>query len=299
MAIEKSAMIKAREATGAFHRMPLGYGPFPGPRQTWEGKSRLGTKAWTETRLFGCNVTFKTPKKFIESILPHESFSFDVPGDDVYCTWAVLDLQNLGWLGGRGYKTFGLYVHDVVVKGETETIRGDYLSVLYESIADPITSGREELGIGKIFADMKDKVWADEYEFEASWDGFTFAKIKVKGIVEKPLDNPERVQTSFKPPEGVLHYKYIPATGRPGFADVEYPVVTPFSNATGKSEMVKVAVASAKDTTVEWDAANWDTLPTMHHIVDVFSKIEVKEIVDVRLTWQRGSGDFSNQRAVQ
>lgn len=299
MASEKSAMIKAREASGAYFRMPIGYGPFPGPRQTWEGKSRLDTKAWTDARLFGCNVTVKASKKCIESILPHESFSLDVPGDDVYCTWAVLDLQNLGWLGGRGYKMFGLYVHDVVVKGETETIRGDYLSVLFESLADPILSGREELGIGKIFADMKDKTWGDEYEFEASWGGFTFVKIKVKNVVEKPLYNPEKVQTSFKPPEGVLHYKYMPATGRPGFADVEYPVVTPLSNLPGKSVPVKVAVGSTKETTVEWDVGDWNTLPTMHHIVDVFSKIEVKEIVDVRLSWQRGTGDFSNQRAVQ
>ncbi len=289
-----SEMIKKREATGAYHRMPIGYGPFPGPRQTWEGTTRLGTAAWSETRRQGSNFTFKTPKAYIETLLPHESFYFDTPGDEVYCTWSVLDLANLGWLEGRGYKTFGLYIHDVVCKGETETIRGDYLTVLYESLSDPITSGREELGTAKLFSTIAETTTDTQYTMLAGWEGATFAKLTITGLKEVPIDA-EKPETSFEPSQGILHYKYIPATGRPGFADVEYPCVTPFPPvATGAT--LKVAVGS--DASIEFTPADWHTLPTMHHIAAAFDKIKVTEVVDARIIWVRGSGDLSNQRAV-
>ncbi|KAK5216029.1 hypothetical protein LTR72_010905 [Exophiala xenobiotica] len=284
-----SEMIKAREATKAYHRMPIGYGPFPGPRQDWWGKTRLGTKAWTETQRRGANVTFKTPKAYVETLLPHESFSFETPGDEVYCTWAALDLQNLGWLEGRGY------IHDVTVKGETETVTGDYLTVLYEGMADPVTSGREELGTAKLYAELSEIAIDTEYTLEAKWEGFTFIKVHITGLKEVPIGS-EKPKTSFGPSDGILHYKYIPATGRPGFADAEYPCITPFKDPPAKGVPLKEAVGTQGKVTL--DTGTWHNLPTMHHVVDALSKLKVKEIVDSRLFWQRGSDDIPNQRAV-
>lgn len=291
-----SEMIKRREATCSYHRMPIGYGPFPGPRQTWEGVTRLGTKAWTDTKRQGSTITFKSPKAFLETLLPHESFSFQTPGDEVYCSWAVLDLANLGWLEGRGYKTFGLYIHDVTCKGETETIVGDYLSVLYEDFSDPITSGREELGTAKIFCDIDETTTDSEYTVKLGWQGFNFCTMIIKDLTQVNI-NAEKPKTSYQPSQGILHYKYIPATGRPGFADCEYPCVTPFPPpAVGVTE--KVVVGSSTSSSIKFDAAGWHELPTMHHIVAAFEKIKVLEIIDARITWVRGSGDLSNQRAV-
>jgi hypothetical protein len=207
----------------------------------------------------------------------------------------MLDLQNLGWLEGRGYKTFGLYIHDVIVKGETETLQGDYLTVLYESMSDPVTSGREELGTAKLFCTLDEQTTDTEYTAKAGWEGFNFCKMTIKGLKEVDLTAP-KPQTSFKPSQGILHYKYIPATGRPGFADVEYPCVTPFPMIRNG---VPLKTSVGTEATVTFNAGSWQDLPTMHHVVSAFEKIEITEVVDACISWVRGSGDLSNQRAVK
>lgn len=241
------------------------------------------------------DITFKAPKALIETLMPHESFTLDVPGDEVYCRWSCRDLGNLGWLGKRSYKTFGLVVSDVVVKGKTETIRGDFQLVLYESMSDPVTSGREELGTSKLFGTLDEEVTDESYDLKAGWEGFTFGEVHVTGLKDVDIKTP-KPKVSFGPSEGILHYKYIPATGRPGFADVEYPCFTAFSPPVAVGKTTKLQIGS--NTTFKFDAGDWQKLPTMHHIISVIEKLEILEVVDARLNYVVGAGDLSNCRAV-
>ena len=292
-----SEKVKQREASGSYYRMPICFGPFPGPRQTHEGKSRLHTKDWKEATRRVFDITFKTPKAYAESLLPHECFTIDVPGDDVYCNWSLRELGNLGWLGGNSYRTMGLSIADVVCRGPTETVRGDFQVLIYENMSDPITSGRDELGTSKIYCTLEDDVSDTEYVLKAGWGGHDFCTVKATGL--KDIDvGTAKAKKSYKPSEGVLHYKYIPATGRPGYADVEYPCFVPYSPSLITDQVTNKA-QETMDVSFDWQIGDERKLPTLHHIVAGLSKFEVLEIVNARVTWLTRSGDLSNIRAVR
>lgn len=64
-------------------------------------------------------------------------------------------------------------------------------------------TGREELGFGKIYAEMPSPVIiGDHYSAIAAWQGFRFFEIDVGGLTQAPAEAP--------PPSGSFHYKFIP-----------------------------------------------------------------------------------------
>lgn len=145
--------------------MPLGYGPFPGPRQTATGDSVPG---WNDVQTLTSTVIFKAPTKQLASFLPRPCFTID--NDDTTTTTSddnnnntslasisFTRLEDLPWLAGRGYNHCGMYIHNVTCHGRDESVRGKYLSVLFEDRADPITSGREESGYAKVYASLNEE----------------------------------------------------------------------------------------------------------------------------------------------
>lgn len=149
----------------AIYRMPLGYGPFPGPRQTATGDSVPG---WNDVQTLTSTVIFKAPTKQLASFLPRPCFTID--NDDTTTTTSddnnnntslasisFTRLEDLPWLAGRGYNHCGMYIHNVTCHGRDESVRGKYLSVLFEDRADPITSGREESGYAKVYASLNEE----------------------------------------------------------------------------------------------------------------------------------------------
>ena len=132
----------------AFLRMPLGFGPFPGPRQTEDAQPVTG---WSTVSVATATITLKASKELLSSYLPHECFGIDCNNDSSFASISLTRLENLPWLDGRGYRHYGFYIHDVVCKGK-------HLVVLFENRADPIISGREELGYAKLFCDLDDKL---------------------------------------------------------------------------------------------------------------------------------------------
>jgi len=61
--------------------------------------------------------------------------------------------------------------------------RGSFLAVLFESLCDPIITGREEHGFPKVFADLR--VEGDRYTL--SWFGHDFMTLDFDGakVVEQ------------------------------------------------------------------------------------------------------------------
>jgi Acetoacetate decarboxylase (ADC) len=303
---DRSKMVAAPAATksmarrlkiypNAFLRMPLGFGPVPGPRQTEDGNPHAG---WSSVSVTTASITFKASKTHLASYLPHECFSIDSEHDTSFASFALARLENLPWLDGRGYHHYGFYIHDVVCKGKTTSVRGNYLVVLFENRADPISSGREELGYAKVFCSLQDEL--DEpkarYSLKAAWEGTSFGTMTLTGLKESKEDaNRDCVQTSEHPPDGILHFKYIPRTGEPGKCDVQYPTFSP-NVAAGVNVVKKELVADM----ASFDFAIPDRarLPTLSHIVTGLAELSEYEVVDARVVVSMGQSDLSNQRAI-
>jgi hypothetical protein len=204
---------------GIYQRMPLGFGPFPGPRQSAEGSALAG---WDQVKVKTATVVFKASRAHLSTFLPHQCFSIETSAQEedkdlAFASISFTRLENLPWLAGRGYNHCGLYLHDVLCQGEEQTVRGKYLSVLFENRADPITSGREELGSAKVFASLEDVEQDGIFMLRIGWDDAVFGEMRLEGLASDLKSTPP---DSFRPSEGLLHFKYIPKTGSPGECDI-------------------------------------------------------------------------------
>ncbi|KAK4934612.1 hypothetical protein LTR10_024162 [Elasticomyces elasticus] len=271
--------------TKGYHRMPLGYGPSPGPRQDTQGRPYSG---WSQSSSEVYTVTFRAPRHQLAALLPHECFSIEGQGESAQASFKFTKLVNLPWLAGRGYNHFGLYIHDVVCRGKQEEIHGAYLSVLFENMADPIITGRDELGYAKVYATLDDTRDSSRLNVEMGWEGSQWGHLAIRGLQKISEDTDKYL---IKP---LLHLKYFPRTGDVGAADVEYPTVTP-----GRSVCLQ-EVYEVEPTNVElsFKSLGWSSLPTLHHIVDKLAGIRFLEIEKARFEIQKGGHDVGNQRSI-
>lgn len=260
-------------------RMPLSFGPMPGPRQDFFGKARDGSKA----RFTTTSIKFKSSRTVLENLFPTNSFKFAAADTVAHATFAVTRLDNLEWLGGRGYAHFGLYIHGVqYTKENGDTVTGTFLPVLFENLADPILSGREELGFSKLYCELDSKVEGDSWSLNAGWMGSKFCSLTIKGLEELPTTNgsASAAGPSALKEDGLLFHKYVPATGSTGSkergqADVEYTAFLPNDEDAKTVERIiekKLRATSAK---VSFDALDWKALPTLHHIVERLKEVPV------------------------
>lgn len=285
----------------AFLRMPLGYGPFPGPRQSILAVPHTG---WDKVRNTTSTVVFKTDAAYLSSLLPHPCFQIDPAfldsGGLVTASVSNTRVENLPWLAGRGYNHCGLYIHGVICRGKSEVLRGKYLSVFFEDRPDPIISGREELGFAKVFSTIEVKEESDEgsnkvnYTLRLGWEDSIFGEVVLQDLVNEHLSSHVKQEPSTT--EGLLHYKYIPRTGCPGIADVEYPTFSPLPSTSNAPRVFRSAKASGA--TLSFRSLGFEELPTLCHIAEKLSGIKMREIVSANLVLSEGATDLSNQRAI-
>ena len=238
----------------------------------------------------------------MRSLLPDE-FKFQNPGPDAFVTVAPKELAELQWLGGRGYRLYSIYIHGIkYVAGDGIVYNGTYIPVLWEDLADPIISGREELGYPKVFADLDILRTGTSYTLEGSWKATKFCTFELRG-----LENAENKPTKkIAPPEagiddGLLLYRYVPSVGQPGIADAEYPVFVPTAEeARGQATTtLRSFTAEPSEATFTWILAEPSALPTLHHIVARLAKIPVLEIVACGLMEKKGGGDLSSAKRIE
>ena len=191
----------------------------------------------------------------------------------------------MAWLGSGGYSLLGLYIHGVnYTKDDGSKVFGTYIPVLFENMADPIITGRDEIGYPKVFADIQvnESASAGDYTIKLSWRGAQFGQLKIQGLKssEPTSDgaNAEASQTARPgpgppppPPEqGHLVYRYVPAVGEPGKADAEYAVLYPYPAEPEGSQKLETTSA-----TVGFQALDWQRLPTLHHISKTLAAMPV------------------------
>jgi acetoacetate decarboxylase len=288
---------KWKQKPDLYWRMPIAFGPFPGPRQDANGRRPL---ADGPSRQFTtASIKFKTSRTFLESILPTSQFSFKSRDTVATASFSVTRLNKMAWLGGEGYAHFGLYVHGVqYTKRDGSTVAGTYLPVLFESLTDPITSGREELGMPKLFCDIEMHNRANSCRVTASWRGATFAEIALQDLKEDDAQT-EHGTIGGEADYGILTYRYIPAVGEPGKADAEYACVVPHEEESKVQKSTVKAVARSTKATVKIDALDWDALPTLHHVSAVLAEIPIYEVVSAKVVEGVGVPDVISCKRIE
>ncbi len=266
------------------YRMPTHFGPRTGPRQGPDGRTFACKDNPKST---GIAVTFLTNAEQLEALLPER---FELAGEPLI-TVAVTYMTEIEWLAGRGYNTFGVSF-PATFRGERDLISGRFLTVLWENLADPILTGREELGFAKIYCELPEPtVLRGHHHATASWLGFTFLDLEAHGLQEQ---SPEEIAALADTGAGLLHYKYLPRTGAWGTADVEYACLTP----TGNSNAV-IEERHLGEGTVTFHRARWEDMPTQYNIVNALGDLEIKEYRGASVTRSVGGKDLSDQRILE
>lgn len=266
---------------GLFHRMPVGFGPMPGPRQGPDGKPF----DWTKARRTVASITFLSDAFRLAALLPPR---FALEGEPLI-TIDVTYLSALPWLAGRGYNMLGVRI-PARYTGERDLAIGLFLAVLWENLADPIISGREELGYAKLWCEIPEPREIDSrLVFSGSWLGQGFVELELVDLAEVPVSLAAGPAPTRN--DGILHYKYIPRTGAPGEADAAYATLTPAGGGSARAVQAWTGKGG-----IRFRHANWDELPTMAHIVNALADLPIHEIRDARLVKSQGGKDLSDQR---
>jgi hypothetical protein len=257
--------------------MPVQFGPALGPRESLAGGLHDPDTTRDSLR---ASITFSSAEAALEALLPP---GFRLDGEPVARLEASY-MTGIPWLAGHGYNTFGLTI-PVVWEGE-ETEPGDLVVVLFENLADPIISGREELGWNKLWCELPPiERSPDAARCRASWLGFQFASLELTSLV------PAEIPPLGAPARPRLSYKYIPATGEPGGVDAAYATLSPAS-----SDAPRVTELWRGDGDFAFQSGRWEDLPTLHRVVGGLASLPRGDILGASLSRTRGSSDLHSTR---
>ncbi|KAK5948540.1 hypothetical protein OHC33_010436 [Knufia fluminis] len=269
--------------TARFWRQPTAFGPFPGPRQDAWGRSYKDDLQRTTT--VKATIKFKTSATMLRNIFPSSAYAFEKPDTIATAAFVVESFKNLAWLGGGGYDLLALYIYGVqYTPGDgNAVVNGKYCPVMFENLADPIISGREELGVPKVFSDIAVTTTEASYQAEISWRGHKWATLKWSA-----LQNCHHVSAD----QDLLLHKYMPRTGAHGpEADAEYTVLI---RGDPRASAVMSMRNSASDSHVKFCETTPLHLPTLHHIVSRLAELPVIEVAEATVVQYQGVPDLSN-----
>jgi Acetoacetate decarboxylase (ADC) len=249
---------------GKFYRMPVFFGPNPCPRWWPEGVEEDFSKVPVRSAL---GVRYLTDKAMLESLLPD---GFSVWGEPVLTIEATY-MTGFSWLAGGGYNMCDVKF-PAIFQSKEGPVHGSMLMVRWEDLADPILTGREELGHNKMYCEIPPvSDFQGRRHTSMSWRGFSFLKLIVEDAVDAPLP---QSAPEFK---GTLSYKYMPATPRPGkqwneeAPDAAYCTLSPPAW-DGKTTRYLVGKGAA-----EWERPSFEQLPTQYAMVNGFASLPILE----------------------
>jgi len=254
-------------------RMPVSFGPAPGPRNLPEAHRHRRYDKSTLT----LTVSARTDSEALARLLP-AGFTAEAPAR---IELSLLALTDVGWLAGRGYNIVMIGI-PARWRGEEE-VAGAFVPVLWESMAEPILTGRDELGWPKIFAEIPTPVVEDgRVRAHASWDGFTFLELAAGDFAAAEPSTPAGP---------MMFQKYVPRTGDWGQAEVDYFTVTA---PDGPAPDVKSAACGTGH--FAFHRARWEDMPTQYPIVSALADLPLAEFGPAWLVETVGGGDASGQR---
>lgn len=272
-----------KESISQIIRMPYGFGPTPGPRQGPDGRPF----SWRDTpRKFTAASSFVTDRDKLAELLPPK---FQLVGEPVV-TVEFHVLSELEWLAGRGYSMLHVKF-PAEFRGSRDNAAGSFLSVLWENLADPILSGREELGFAKLWCELPEpRRFRDRISCAASWLSHQFFEMELSDLkTAAPEDMPRPGMAGVKS-DGILHYKYIPATQQWGQAAVSHACLSP-AGAQTRVESLSIGKGALR-----FLPTRWEQMPTQFHIVSALSALPQLEQRQAWMATTVGASDLSDQR---
>lgn len=259
---------------GSYYRMPAIFGPTPGPRQWTESEGFDPAHQSTLT----VGVHFLTQAEQLEHFLPP---GFRLWGEPV-ATLNLISMKNIAWLAGRGYNVSD-FRFPAIYEGSEGPVHGTFVAVRWENMADPILSGRDELGHSKLWCEIPDLAPDPDngtgFFTSLSWLGFEFANLSIWDMEDAEMPVADALD------QGELHYKYVPRTGHPGEADAAYPVLSP----SLYSENMKIERRQTGRGAFIYRSARWRDFPFAHHVVSAIAGLPIVEWRGSDLTESRGS----------
>ena len=238
-----------------FYRMPVFFGPMPCPRWWPEGIDEDFSVVPYRKSI---GVRYLTDGDKLAALLPP---GFSIWGEPLV-TVEFIYMTGFSWLAGGGY-AMGDFKIPAVYQSKDGPVHGTLLMVRWEDLADPILTGREELGHNKLFCDIHPiQDFRGRHHAKQSWRGNDFLKIAVEDLVD---GEPAKPHPDFK---GLLSWKYIPATPRLGEtwgeeADAAYATLTPPAWSGGETISFRTGKGS-----VEWVESTFEEQPTQYNVIN-------------------------------
>jgi hypothetical protein len=302
------ALLNSQDKTVRF-RSPFGFGTSPGPRRPLGMQSNSTTlqslRQKNPETYQTLSVRFKTSRTYLENLLP-PGFAFTSPGTLAAASISSTTLAGMTWLAGGGYSHSGLYIHGVnYTKRDGSKVFGTYLAVLFENSADPIITGRDELGMPKLFCDIETSVQGDgSASVSLASHRTTFGKISISGLATpQPTPSPpapaQRMPGPPPPPpeQGTFWQRYVPSVGEPGKTDADYAVFNP--NPEPVEGEAAPETLSSTSATVVFEEGDWQSLPTLHHVAKGLAGMPVYGVEEAKLVKGAGVGDVGGARRVE
>jgi hypothetical protein len=268
--------------TKPIYRMPFGFGPTAGPRQGPDGKPF----SWVDSPVkLTVATSFLTDPDKLAALLPPR---FELAGEPVV-TAEFHVLSELEWLAGRGYSMLQVKF-PTAFRGDRDMACGSFLCVLWENLADPVLSGREELGFAKLWCDLPPpRIFQNRVTCVASWLSHQFFEMELFDLA--PADGvavPRPGMTGLQG-DGILHYKYIPETQHWGEAAVAHACLSP-SVKSARLERLSIGQGN-----VTFLPTTWQQMPTQFHVVNVLAGLPQLEQREAWVSSIRGASDLSEQ----
>jgi acetoacetate decarboxylase len=270
------------------YRQPTVFGPAPGPRQqnhyghSYTSSLQISTSIKRE-------VYFKTSATLLRNLFPNTHYSFTKSDTIATASFTVQSLSNMAWLGGRGYDLVEFCIHGVSVEDSNGKLRkGVYCPLMLENMADPIITGREELGAPKLYSEIEIEENGRDCSVKIGWHGSIYAEFSWKNLTKNELE--KTVAKEDEESEGLFFHKYMPSP-EIGKAICESDFLLDISCKT--SLIRSQSVSAPLDTRFNIKDLGVEQLPTLHHIVARLAELPVFEILMGSVTEHQGVTDLS------
>ncbi|MXO70440.1 acetoacetate decarboxylase family protein [Alteraurantiacibacter buctensis] len=262
------------EELDGWFRMPLCFGPAPGPRNLpQDQRHRRYTKD-----IHSVTLAAHSDGAMLQALLPAGLSLDGAPRIEMVFT----AFRNIGWLAGRGYDIVMVRIPARWREGDQD-VAGHFVPVVWENMADPIITGREELGWAKIYGEIAQYTAADGgWTGVASWDGHPFLSAEATGFA--PAAPPA-------PPPPMVFRKYVPRTGLPGQADVDC-----LTRTAPDGPPATLVASEGGSGRFAFHPARWEDMPTQYRIVNGLAALPLHDFLPASRTHVSGGGDGSGQR---
>lgn len=254
---------------------PVTFGPCVSPRQDQYGK-RFSTENPIQQE--GFFVVFESDMKQLEAIIP-QGFTMLAP----YVCVQYWRLRNVYWLAGMGYDVLTVQL-PTRFDGEEHHYAGSYNSIMWESTADPMVTGRDQIAMNKLVADLQSREERpDQHHQTASNWGFTFMDMNLD--TSREPQNPALLQEYLSlPSQGMFNYRYIPDIDHPNQPVVESAVMSPQVitdeltwNPPADYDPAKIPAPKAELCHGElfWHKPTWEQMPVQFRIANTLADLHV------------------------